>query len=153
MTLSGNSFGQTVHIHRASVHQAAKLVAALLRVTRITAGLAESNGSLPLGLWLTLPAGWLPRTGIGSGTLCSENKYGLPLPFVDTLSRVDQGKNIYWPLSRRSVHDDVNPENLHCVERVRQLHDGRQSYQCQSCDAPASQSTSVSHIITTDWLL
>ena len=24
--------------------------------------LAESNSSLPLGLWLTLPAGWLPRT-------------------------------------------------------------------------------------------
>ena len=37
---------QTVHTHRASIHQAAKLV----RVTRITAGLAESNGSLPVGL-------------------------------------------------------------------------------------------------------
>ena len=32
------------------VHQAAKLVAALLRVARATAGLAESNGSLPPGL-------------------------------------------------------------------------------------------------------
>ena len=42
-TLSGNSLGQTVHTHRASVHQAAKLVAALLRVARVTAGLAESN--------------------------------------------------------------------------------------------------------------
>jgi len=41
-TLSGNSLGQTVHIHRAFVHQAAKLVAALLRVARVTAGLAES---------------------------------------------------------------------------------------------------------------
>ena len=29
--LSGNSLGQTVHAHRASVHQAAKLVAALLK--------------------------------------------------------------------------------------------------------------------------
>ena len=37
--------------HCASVHQAAKLVAALLRVVEVTAGLAESNGSsLPLGL-------------------------------------------------------------------------------------------------------
>jgi len=36
--------------HRASVHQAAKLVAALLRVAGETAGLAESNGSLPPGL-------------------------------------------------------------------------------------------------------
>ena len=33
-------------IHRASVHQAAKLVAAVLRVAGVTAGLAESNGSL-----------------------------------------------------------------------------------------------------------
>jgi len=32
-----------VHTHLASVHQAAKLVAALLRVARVTAGLAESN--------------------------------------------------------------------------------------------------------------
>jgi len=45
-TLSGNSLRQTVHTHCASVHQAAKLVAALLRVAGISAGLAESNGSL-----------------------------------------------------------------------------------------------------------
>ena len=43
--LSGNSLRQTVHTHCASVHQAAKLVAALLRVVGVTAGLAESNGS------------------------------------------------------------------------------------------------------------
>jgi len=49
-TLSGNSLRQTVHTHFASVHQAAKLVAALLRVAGVTAGLAESNGSLPPGL-------------------------------------------------------------------------------------------------------
>jgi len=48
---------QTVHTHRASVHQAAKLVAALLRVAGVTAGLAESNGSLAPGLSLTSPAG------------------------------------------------------------------------------------------------
>ena len=45
-----NSLRQTVHTHLASVHQAAKLVAALLRVAGVTAGLAESNGSLPPGL-------------------------------------------------------------------------------------------------------
>jgi len=45
--LSGTSFRQTVHTHRASVHPAAKLAAALLRVAGVTAGLAESNGSLP----------------------------------------------------------------------------------------------------------
>jgi len=46
-TLSGNSLRQIVHTHCASVHQAAKLVASLLRVAGVTAGLAESNGSLP----------------------------------------------------------------------------------------------------------
>ena len=40
-TLSGNSLRQTVHIRRS--HQAAKLVAALLRVAAVTAGLAESS--------------------------------------------------------------------------------------------------------------
>ena len=48
--LSGNCLRQTAHTHCASVHQAAKLAAALLRVARVTAGLAESNGSLPPGL-------------------------------------------------------------------------------------------------------
>ena len=46
-TLSGNSFRLTVHTHRPSVHQAAKLVAALLSVAGVAAGLVESNGSLP----------------------------------------------------------------------------------------------------------
>ena len=46
----GNSLRQTVHTHCASVHQAAKLVAALVMVAGVTAGLSESNGSLPSGL-------------------------------------------------------------------------------------------------------
>jgi len=50
VTLSGNSLRQTVHTHRASVLQTAKLVAAHLKVVRVTAGLADSNGSLPPGL-------------------------------------------------------------------------------------------------------
>jgi len=49
-TLSGNSLRQTVHTHCASVHQATKMVATLLRVARVTAGLAESYASLPPGL-------------------------------------------------------------------------------------------------------
>jgi len=49
-TLSGNSLRQTVHTHRASVHQAAKLAAALLRVAGVTAGLAEIYERLPPGL-------------------------------------------------------------------------------------------------------
>ena len=39
------SLRQTAHTHRASVHQAAKL-----RAARVTAGMAESNDSLPPGL-------------------------------------------------------------------------------------------------------
>ena len=49
-TLSGNSLRQTVHTHCASVHQTAKLVATLLRVAGVNAGLAESNGNLLPGL-------------------------------------------------------------------------------------------------------
>ena len=49
-TLSSNNLTQTVHTHCAPVHQAAKLVAALLMAVGVTAGLAESNGSLPPGL-------------------------------------------------------------------------------------------------------
>ena len=60
-----------------------QLIAAHLRVAGVTAGLAESNGSLLPGLWLTSPAGWLPRTGISSGTLCSVIEYGLP--FLNSL--------------------------------------------------------------------
>ena len=50
-TLPGNSLRQTAHTHCASVQQAAKSVAALLRVAGVTAGLAESNGSLPPGVY------------------------------------------------------------------------------------------------------
>jgi len=89
--MSGNSLRQTVHTRCASVHQAAKLATALLRVAGVTAGLAESNGSLPPGLWLTLPAGWPPRTGISSGTLRSVIEYGLPLPFY----RLSVNKDLY----------------------------------------------------------
>jgi len=44
------SHPQTVHTHCACVHQAAKFVAALLRVAGVTAGLAGSNDSLQSGL-------------------------------------------------------------------------------------------------------
>jgi len=47
---SGNSLRQIVHTHCASIHQAAKLVEALLRVAGVTAGLAESKDSLLPGL-------------------------------------------------------------------------------------------------------
>ena len=50
----------------------------------VTVGLVESNGSLPPGLLLTSPAGWLPRTRISSGTLLPAVEYGLPLSFLVT---------------------------------------------------------------------
>ena len=46
----------------------------------VTAGLTESNGSLPPGLWLRSPAGWLPRTGISSGTPRSYRVWDYILP-------------------------------------------------------------------------
>jgi len=48
--LTGNSLRQTVYTRHASVHQAAKLVETLVTVARVTAGVAESIGSLPPGL-------------------------------------------------------------------------------------------------------
>jgi len=69
VTLSGDSLRQTVHTHCASVHQAAKFVAALLRVAGVTVGLAKSNGSLPLGLWLISPAGDCQEPGSAPATL------------------------------------------------------------------------------------
>ena len=48
VTVLGKLF--TTIVPLLSAHQAAKLVAALLRVAGVTAGLAESNGSLPTGL-------------------------------------------------------------------------------------------------------
>ena len=70
-----------------------ELVAALLRVVGVTAGLAESSGSLLSGLWLTSPAGWQPRTGISSGTLCSVIEHGLRLPFYPAAS---QSVSSFW---------------------------------------------------------
>lgn len=40
------------------------------------------------------------------------------------------------PLSRRSVHDDVDPQDLHGVQRVGEVHQRCQGDERQSCDAP-----------------
>ena len=113
--LSGNSLRQTVHTHCASVHQAAKLVAALLRVVGVTAGLAESyvNGSLLPGLWLTSPACWLPRAGISSGSLRSLIEYGLPLPFYFNI--VSWRDQTGYPLKRYPLSEGWLYLYLPCV--------------------------------------
>jgi len=105
VTLLGGSLRQTVHTHCASVLQAAKLVAALLRVVGVTAGLTESNGSLLPGLWLTSPAGLLPRTGISSGTVRSVIVYGLRFWF-DLCRKLPRGvhkDDFARPLYRRDI--------------------------------------------------
>ena len=60
---------------RASVTEQYNLIAAngwwYSVAGEVTAGLVESNSSLLTGLCLWSPAGWLPRTGIRSGTLRS----------------------------------------------------------------------------------
>jgi len=108
--VSGNSLRQTVHTHRASVYQAAKLVAALLRVVRVTAGLTESNGSLPPGLWLTSPVGWLLSTEISSRTIRSVIEYGLPLPFyvqTDSIGVDSEGIDISHITIQKAFHRNL----------------------------------------------
>jgi len=56
-------------------------------------GLALSNGSLPPGLWLRSPAGWLPRTGLNS-TLVSST--GVHLPLTLTLKSAPQIQLWCW---------------------------------------------------------
>jgi len=50
------------------------------------------------------------------------------------------------PLSRRSIHDDVDPENLHCIQWIRKLHYGGESDECQRCYTP--DNTSYTHTIS-----
>jgi len=79
-TMSGNSLRQIVHTHCASIHQAAKLVAALPRAAWVTAGQAE-RWQPTTGFMTHIICRLTARTGISSGTLHSVIEYGLPLPF------------------------------------------------------------------------
>jgi len=99
------SLRQTVHTHRASVHQVANLVAALL-----------SNGSLLPGLWLTPSAGWLPRTGISSGTLRSVIDYALPLPLPFTSPLRLPFASLH-PRHNETPQERVNPAYRTCASR------------------------------------
>ena len=106
-----------------------KLVAVVLRVARVTAGLTESNGSLLPGLWLMSPAGWLPRTGISSGTLCSVIEHGLPLLFLRTPSgawRIWLVFKLHYNVQQRSTRSRFAPCRL-------QLLSGRPGHDRASC--------------------
>jgi len=114
--LSGNSLRQTVHTHRASVHQAAKLAAALLRVARVTAGLAESNDSLYIAVFMTHVTGRLTgknRDQLRNPTLgifhTNQNTYGVRQK-IDASRRVLSqvgirpfGKSVRWSSHRQRV--------------------------------------------------
>jgi len=54
----------------------------------VTAGLAETNGSLPPRSWLRSPAGWLPRTWISFGTLHSFQVWDYLYLYFDTVDWV-----------------------------------------------------------------
>ena len=105
---------------------------------RVTVGLAESNGSLPLGLWLTSPTGWLLRTGISSGTQRSVIEYGLPLPFftywrrtsaVDVVilwgcwEKSQEAGGPYGPCGREDPQHDCVIQPLSCCITINWLID------------------------------
>jgi len=93
-----------------SVHQAAKLVAALLRVAGVTAGLAESNGSLayrPVGSMTDVTCRLTAKNRISSGTLRSAIEYGRPLPLrTSTVFRCAAKTAKYLQISQ-TWSDDV----------------------------------------------
>lgn len=43
------------------------------------------------------------------------------------------------PLSGRTVHDNVDPQDLHGIQRVGEVHQRRQGDERQRCDAPAGR--------------
>jgi len=121
------------------------LVAALLRVARVTAGLAENNGSLLSGLWLTSPAGWLPRTGISSGTLRSAIEFGLPLPFYTEWQwrhRV-YGLDQSCLAHKRTLKVCSRVPNLALIDQERWVHDPPNVKIRQICSFPPSVCVSM----------
>jgi len=82
-------------------------IVSLLRVAGVTAGLAESNGSLPPGLWLTSLVDWLPRTGISSGARRSVIEYGFP--FIAVVIR---------DICRIICSYRTNAVNLECIKNL-----------------------------------
>jgi len=98
-TLSGNSLRQTGHSRRASVHQAAKRVAAFLRVAGVTAGLAESNGSLASNDLLSRLTTCLPTSVRQSAIILTAHRrsYGArPVLYLAFRARLEKyGDDVY----------------------------------------------------------
>jgi len=84
MALLGNSFGQAAYSNVPLVTEQYKLVAGLQGVVEVTAGLVESNDSLPLGLWRDSFHVICRLTACTLGSApCPmlDSKYGRTLPF------------------------------------------------------------------------
>ena len=94
---------------------AQKLSSKLYILAGVTAGLAESNGNLPPSLWLTTPAGWLPRTGISSGTLRSVIEYGLPLRLLHCIN----GSRTRMPTVAASPYTPITKQQVVVVMTAR----------------------------------
>lgn len=47
------------------------------------------------------------------------------------------------PLSRRSIHDDVDPEDLHSIQRVREIHERCQGDKREGCYAPEDEDQEI----------
>ena len=101
--------------YRATPDTTIKIMSAAACRYKKTAGLAESYGSLPPGLWFTLTAGWLPRTRISSGTLCSVIKYGLAFFMLHlTASK-------FWPHKCKNSVCSRNDNTYHWNAREHRL--------------------------------
>ena len=82
----------------------------------VTGGLAESSGSLPPGLWLTPPAGWLPsaknRNQLRNPTLGNRVWGTFTFTFIqcsNSASRVCSWLWLHWrwPTSRQATRGNV----------------------------------------------
>jgi len=114
-TLSDNSLRQTVHTHCASVHQAAKLVAALLMVAGVTVGLAESKWQ-PTARFMTHVTCRLTaknRDQLRNPTL-GNRTYGLPLPFYFT------NRNNCCRIADKSLHDRSRSHSCSSAQTSRE---------------------------------
>jgi len=100
-TLSRNNLKQTVDIHRASVHQAAKLVTALLRVARVTAGLAKVLAAY-YRVYDSRHLQADPKNRDQIRNLCSAVEYGLPLTLPFRQNLYSQPSSMSWVIGRKT---------------------------------------------------
>ena len=102
-TLLGNSLRQIIHTHRASVHQAAKLVAALLRGA---VGNCRPGGKQ-----------WQPTTGFMTHVTCR-----LTAKNRDQLRNPTLGNRIWATFTFLNSHSSTNQCTRKCIHQVMTAH-------------------------------